>query len=354
MLAASLVTIPLYMLLRRTVSRSTAWICAALWPSIPGHGDLHPEIGCRVPADRRGIFMGLADCLGCPRASWRSWQALIAWCGLLQPGVRARFYGRSNDDRRFDHVRDKSAGGTSALSHEKAWGDRTELGNRRNECSPGLREDAPDATTLASSCDKALASSGGLSLENQPVIGIRRWACIPAAGLGFAIPTLLLFLFARINLLNVWCLNYQNHAGFYRHYSRTYWKWLLANPLELSFAVGWPVALLAIIACWRIIRGFRVQAGPKAKADLWKVVGPVVMVWGLLWITGKNSGEAARIWILFIPWLIWIAGIQLEAMLTTDSSFRVRQRQVVALLAIQFVVCLLTVARVSGFHPESG
>jgi len=50
------------------------------------------------------------------------------------------------------------------------------------------------------------------------------------------------------------------HAGFYRHYARTYWKWLLVNPVELSYSAGWPVAILAFIVCWRLCREMRVES----------------------------------------------------------------------------------------------
>jgi len=35
------------------------------------------------------------------------------------------------------------------------------------------------------------------------------------------------------NLFEVWRLNLTNHAGFYDQFTRTWWKWLLVNPLEL-------------------------------------------------------------------------------------------------------------------------
>lgn len=311
MFAASLMVIPLYALLRRSISRPTAWACAALWPAIPAVAIFLPKSDAVFPLigvtllwvwltawDRRSIMLGMLA-------------GLVAWCGLFCSLA-------------FLPVLLVTATMT--------------VGSIRFASKIKLESD--------SSTDSSIAS--------QPLIGMRRWACILAAGSGFAVPTFLLFLFARINLLNVWWLNYQNHAGFYRHYVRTYWKWLLVNPVELSFAAGWPVTLLAIIACWHTIRRIRAHADPATSSHLWKVVGPIVIVWGLLWITGKNSGEAARIWILFIPWMIWIAGIQFEAMSTTDSSFRVRQWQVMSLLAIQYIVCLLTVGRVSGFHPDLG
>ena len=61
---------------------------------------------------------------------------------------------------------------------------------------------------------------------------------------GWAIPVGLLAL-AGVNLLRVWSWNYHNHAGFYQQNVRTYGRWLVANPIELAFALGraaarWP------------------------------------------------------------------------------------------------------------------
>jgi hypothetical protein len=157
-----------------------------------------------------------------------------------------------------------------------------------------------------------------------------------------------------VNLLNVWWLNYQNHAGFYRQYPRTYWKWLLANPIEVSFAAGLPIVVLAVIGCWTVIRDARYHRDPTARTRFLKMVGPLMFVWGLLWLTGKNSGEAARIWVLLFPWLIWFASLKVESMLPASTNARLREQAVVALWLLQFAVCILTVARVRGFHPESG
>ena len=82
-----------------------------------------------------------------------------------------------------------------------------------------------------------------------------------------------------------------------------------------------------------------------------------VSVWGLLWLTGKNSGEAARLWTLFLPWLICLATIQLEE-LSADPPLSLKARKrlewtMIGFMAIQFLVCLLTVTRVSGFQMDS-
>ena len=29
--------------------------------------------------------------------------------------------------------------------------------------------------------------------------------------------------------------------------------------------------------------------------------------WLVLWLSGKNMGEAARLWLLFMPWPVWLA-----------------------------------------------
>ena len=311
MLAASLAVIPLYGLLRRSVSSPTAWVCAALWPAMPAVAIFIPKSDTVFP------LVGLT----------MLWLWLTAW------------------DRRSVSL--------AMVAGVVAWGGLF--------CSlaflPVLLVAGMitiGSTWSASTAETASSVTSDPQSAYQSLFGIRRWACVIAAGFGFAIPILLLFHFAKMNLLNVWWSNYHNHAGFYRHYARTYWKWLLINPVELSCAAGWPVALLAIVACWRVIRPLRIPSDQVTRSHLWEVVGPLVSVWGLLWLTGKNSGEAARIWILFLPWLIWIAGFPFEALLTTEASFKVRQRHVATLLVVQLIVCLLTVARVSGFHPESG
>src|SRR4029077_14509476 len=71
---------------------------------------------------------------------------------------------------------------------------------------------------------------------------------------GFSIPTLAAWFLLKINLAAVWWLNLNNHAGFYRQYPRTYWKWLLVNPVEFAVAAGVP---LAVLAMWSIVRNWR-------------------------------------------------------------------------------------------------
>ena len=170
--------------------------------------------------------------------------------------------------------------------------------------------------------------------------GLPPVSCLIAAVAGFVVPTLLIGWFARVNLFTVWWLNYQNHAGFYEHYSRTYWKWLLVNPVELSFAAGGSVFLLAAASA--------VSLGKQRRSSLAMFAWSMLFVWGMLWLTGKNSGEAARLWIVFLPWLVWLAGPLLAE--AEEKSNQHWLRPAWFFLALQLAVCLFTVTRVSGFH----
>ena len=311
MWSASLTIIPLFLLLRRTCTLPVAWTGAALWPAMPAVAIFVPKSDVVFPLiavtvlwlwitawDRRSLLIGMLS-------------GLIAWCGLICSLAFLPVF---------------LATGLLTLGTDLArkW------------------------------FDTKVDSGGNVVNERTAAIGIRHWLCIAAAGFGFAIPTIALGCFAHVNLLNVWWMNYRNHANFYHEYSRTYWKWLLLNPIELSFSAGWPIAMMALIACCHVIRRAKSRSGTTPSASSISIVSTIVFVWGLLWLTGKNSGEAARLWIIFLPWLIWLTGIELSEHESVVSDSRLRQRQILVLLIAQFIVCMLTVTRVSGFHFDGG
>jgi len=184
----------------------------------------------------------------------------------------------------------------------------------------------------------------------RPVIG--GLAAFVALTVGLAV-------LADVNLGRVWLLNYQNHAGFYAQFERTWWKWLLVNPVELAFACGLPVAVLAVVSVWRSV------AGGKGLALRWQSLS-VVVVWGLLWLSGKNSGEAARLWIPLLPVLVWQLAVGFECSPTStereistssEPAISLRNptdRNWLILLVLQMAVCSLTALRVTGFHFNAG
>lgn len=120
-----------------------------------------------------------------------------------------------------------------------------------------------------------------------------------AAGLAGFLVALFVFLTGfETNLPTIWRLNLENHAEFYQHNERSYGKWLIANVGELMFAAGPVVFVLAIaggVLRWR----------PAESKTPWSMLGPAgLAVIAILWLSGKTMGEAARLWILFLPWLL--------------------------------------------------
>ena len=290
---ASAAVLPLFALVRRTHDAVTAWWAAALWPAIPAVAVFAPKsdvayafvgllmVGAWLAAvDRRSLALAFLA-------------GLLVWCGLM---MSLAFL-------------------------------------------PVLLFMAIVGWKVGTTPDIETDSAGVSSRLKQWTAGRPPTRCLAAGLSGFVIPTLLMGCFCRVTLFTIWRLNYQNHAGFYVKYSRTYWQWLLVNPLELTFAVGWPVALLAACVLWNAFRFRRLMMSPTALA--------VMIVWGSLWLTGQNSGEAARLWIVFLPWLVLLSGDQLAEL---DGSTTNRWlRPSLLILATQLVVSALTVARVNGF-----
>jgi len=123
---------------------------------------------------------------------------------------------------------------------------------------------------------------------------------IVAFGLaGLAVPAVVMRLVLGYDTVRVLALCWRNHADFYtwEEFPRTYWKWLLINPFELLMFAGGSVSALTVAAVvreWRKPRlGFRKNLNPY----LWGLLLVIV----ILWISGKNSGEAARLWMPLMP-----------------------------------------------------
>jgi hypothetical protein len=283
--------IPIYLLVRRDHSRSIAWLTAAIWPLVPAVAVFLPKSDALLP------FVG----------------ALFLWLWL--EGFRR---GRLD---------------LCCLAGVILWLSMFVSLAILPVCA------AAALVTLweAVFCDPTERST----------VNVRGWGLrLGAAAIGWAIPVVALALFFKINLLGVWNWNYHNHAGFYRENVRTYWKWLFANPIEFAFALGAPLALAAVLGFWSQLRaGWRRRAAGPA----WCLTA----VWALLWLSGKNMGEAARLWLIVMPWPVWLAAGCLAAPskpLEPIENERFSNRAALVLLATQLVVCLGTVTRVTGFR----
>jgi len=172
-----------------------------------------------------------------------------------------------------------------------------------------------------------------------------------AGGAGLLLPIVLLWLIADCNLLAIWSHNYRNHAAFYAQYPRSYIPWLLVNPLELVGAAG-PALVLAVMLSnseSSLIRHRQpaAESGPHSGPYAIRLSLCCLLTWGLLWVTGKNMGEAARLWVFLLPWLLWMLGTLRATATNTSQTGPSPDWFVIALCqaAYTIVVC----SRVGGF-----
>jgi hypothetical protein len=320
---AAATVFPLYGLLRRIASRRARWLAVAFWPSVPALAVFIPKSDCLYPFVALGIlwlwFTGLQrqSRVLCTVAGVSFWLGMLLSLAFLPVAVIALV----------------------ATVWQTAFRPVSPV-----EDPAGPRH-----------CGNGGARSSGLE---GFWLRLRTWI-VPAgwALAGFSVPCLLAWLFMQINLPAVWWLNARNHAGFYEQFPRTYWKWLLVNPIEFAIAAGIP---LAILAFWSILRHWRLsEARPAGHIGAW------LATIGLLWLTGKNMGETARLWIFLMPFLIWIAAPLFDPPLLSASA---NPRDAgdspdgaagwnflsgstwIGALAIQFATTTAIVTRVVGFH----
>lgn len=269
--AAAAAVVPLFHLASRSASAAAAWRAACLWPLVPAVAVFLPKADALLP------LIGLSALAlwhrpGPSGAARAAAAGVIFWLGMAVSLAMLPV---------------AALAGLLSVQHI--------FGGRR---------DARRRTAVATMRAAAAAAAAFLSL------------------------TLLVWLACDLNLFSVWSWNYRNHAAFYGEYDRTYWRWLLVNPLELAVAVGLPVAVAAAAS-------FRRTPGA------WPVPVAVFAAVALLWLSGKNSGEAARLWLFLMPWLLWAS-----APVWSGEDGRARWS---AVLLIQTAVGFATAVRVSGF-----
>ena len=288
---AALAVLPLFGLARQTASRAASWRACAFWPTVPALALFLPKSDCLYPL--------LALCVVC------------LWTRGLDRNSPWRF----------------------ALAGFVFW-----LG-----MTLSLAFLAIGFLVFVKTVVRALRTSPA---ESRPVAAARlRQVILPISwgAVGFAIPTLAAWLLLQLNLPAVWWLNYRNHSQFYAQFHRTWWKWLLANPIEFSIAVGVP---LMVAGCWSIGHRLRSAEGGRA-AHVWAWL----ITLGLLWISGKNMGEAARLWIFLTPFLPWFAAgiFETDGARTAQGTLLSRASWGFVLVA-QLMMSSITVLSATGFH----
>jgi hypothetical protein len=334
-----LTVVPLFGLLRMTCSRRASWLAVAFWPTMPALALFLPKADCIYPLfamaflwlwltaiTRRSRVLALL-------AGFVLWVSLTMSLAFLPIALVALLAGLYTIASELPTTR----------PHGERDGDRS---------LPGSRFEL---------VGKVLMSARGLL---RPA----GWGAS-----GFVIPCLATGWFLKLNLLRVWWMNLQNHAGFYSQYPRTYWKWLMVNPIELTVSAGIPLAVLAI---WSIARQCRTTDIRGAAGHEWARFNRAGANWtwlvtfGLLWLSGKNMGEAARLWILLMPFLVWSAGPLFElqgfesaakgvkfpfsregqSSATFPAAPLLSENAWCVALAVQLITTAAIVTHVAGFH----
>ena len=156
------------------------------------------------------------------------------------------------------------------------------------------------------------------------------------------------------NLFAVWKQNLSNHAGFYDRFPRTWWKWLIVNPIELACAIGLPVSIAVVSGARRTLTPYRLTddtseepSGSHRMATV--VLTSAFITWGVLWLSGKNQGEAARLWCFLTPWILIATG----GLWNSDEDQKAQQKYTEFpygwLLVSQLVCAIFTVGSICGF-----
>ena len=151
----------------------------------------------------------------------------------------------------------------------------------------------------------------------------RRATAIGLIGVGFLLGTAALAWAGGFDPIAIWRANASNHARFYVGYPRSYRAWVLANPIELSIAIGLPIAV------W----------GPLGLRSAPGVAMATLGTLAFLTVSGKNLSEVARLWLPLMPPLLVLAGAGID---------RVRSRPiaigtVVVLLGLQALILESTI-----------
>ena len=126
---------------------------------------------------------------------------------------------------------------------------------------------------------------------------------------------------------------------------------MFVNVLELGMMIGLPLAFAGILGLIGLgLCNGRVQKAGVGVSENLSVdfALSIVLTVGLLWLSGRNSGEAARLWCFLTPWLLVFPAHLLRAEMQSNGDRR-PPRLWHSLLFIQLVVCVLTAGRVSGF-----
>jgi hypothetical protein len=120
---------------------------------------------------------------------------------------------------------------------------------------------------------------------------------------------------------------------------RPYGPWLALDLNDFFMFTGWPLALLAAVACWSAIRNLRSKGGP-TESDVMILAAALTLV--VVDLYGTPRGEWGRILLFLAPWLLLAAASRLHEAQTAGGI----------LTAAQGIMAIVMIASLQVLAPE--
>lgn len=129
----------------------------------------------------------------------------------------------------------------------------------------------------------------------------RLWAVVALGVAGLTVPALTLRILTGYRSLAVWRVCLKANALFNQESGRSLWKWALYNPVDFLIFLGVPAGTLCLWGLAASIKSLRSWQRLKEMSVL-----PLVLVACILALnfSGKNLGEAGRLWLFLMPLVI--------------------------------------------------
>ncbi|MFW6108540.1 MAG: hypothetical protein ACOC8D_01875 [bacterium] len=142
-----------------------------------------------------------------------------------------------------------------------------------------------------------LLGLAGLARREERASRVEAAWLLAVGAVGWVVPILLLYTGLGYNSLGAWWGAWRTNARFNLAQGRTWWKWVLVNPVEFTAFLGLPVACLFLR---RVVGEARAALAERGSGVDW----PVLILAGLLLVlsvAGINRGEVARLWQFLMP-----------------------------------------------------
>lgn len=161
-------------------------------------------------------------------------------------------------------------------------------------------------------------------------------------GLGLSATWLILYALTGEGFWDVWQAAIRTHQAL----GRPYWPWLVLNLNDFAMFAGWPLALLAGIGLWRVVRQL-FSRKVLGESDIMILAAALTLA--VVDLSGTLRGESGRLLLFLSPWVVLAAAAALDGDRGLGSALTVVQ----AILLVVMVTCLHVLHTGLGEAPSS-